>query len=420
MTTTDSQVGAAIDTDRLDADLQSLGLIGGLADGGVERLAFSAADLAARDWIERRMVAAGMDVRRDEIGNTIGTYAGTEEAAAPIALGSHTDTVPGGGIYDGALGVLAALACVEALAAVGKRLSHPVEVINFVAEEATCGGGLLGSRAMTGRLPGQIGTHPAWGGSTVGKRLAAAGIDIARIGGARRAPGSLAAFLELHIEQGPLLEQAGAQIGIVESIVGVRTFSIRFAGLAGHAGTTPMDGRRDALVDAARFVAEVPGIAGRHGVVATVGRLEVRPGAPNVIPGLVEATLDLRSASDRSADAAEAELRALALELGAGWAADSRVEPVRLSEDLLMRTMAVARRHGLTTLRLPSAAGHDTMQVASIADAAMIFVPSRGGISHRRDEYTAPASCHAGAEVLLDTLVDIDIAACDRCKEGGK
>ncbi|MHC4800479.1 MAG: hydantoinase/carbamoylase family amidase, partial [Planctomycetota bacterium] len=238
--------------EQLLRDLETLAQIGADPGGGLNRIAYNPADQEARAWVEAQMHAVGMTVRTDAAGNSIGLYPGNDPNLPSIAFGSHTDTVPNGGRFDGALGVLAALACVRALYEAGVHLRHPVEVINFVAEEATMSGGTLGSRAMAG-FPDvtNIVSQPAWDGLPVADHLHTAGLDPATITQARRPKDSLAAYLELHIEQGGALEAAQVPIGVVEGIVGIRRYAVTFHGYTNHAGTTPMIGRQDALVMAA-------------------------------------------------------------------------------------------------------------------------------------------------------------------------
>lgn len=397
-----------IDGEHLLRDLAGLAEIGATPEGGVNRLAFSPADREGRAWVAQQMEAAGMALRTDPAGNTIGTYPGHDPDLPPIALGSHTDTVPNGGRYDGALGVLAALACVRALRAADVRLRHPVEVINFVAEEAPVGGGTFGSRAMAGLIePGML-DQAAWDGRTVAEHVRDFGMDPARASQAARPAGSLAAYLELHIEQGGTLEASGTQIGIVEGIVGIRRYRVTFTGSANHAGTTPMEIREDALVMAAPFVLAVREIAIEHGIVGTVGMLQVSPGASNVIPGHVELSCEIRGLDDARLDLVEETLRQEAATHGGELSPVSAKAPVA-SDPLVVAAIAAAcERAGLSARQMPSGAGHDAMCMAEITKQGMIFVPSQGGVSHAAREYTAPEDCINGAQVLLGALLDLD------------
>ena len=405
-----------IDQSRLITDLEELGEIGLSPRGGLMRVAFSEADGAGRAWVAGVMREL-MDVRDDSAGNTIGLYPGREAGLKPIALGSHTDTVPDGGKYDGALGVLAALACVRALAEAGVRLRHPVEVINFASEEAAVAGGTFGSRAMAGMFDPTILRQTAPDGQLIADIVRAAGIDPEHIVDARREPGELAAYLELHPEQGGRLEDAGIPIGVVDGIVAIRRYVATFHGYANHAGTTPMEQRRDALVAAAPFIMAVRSTAILNHIVGTIGTVRVEPGASNVIPGKVELSVEIRGMDTGVLDDVEIDLRTLAQSSGAdferisskGGSAPSGTKAAVDSDPWLVEEIEAACRDlGLPYLRMSSGAGHDAMCMESITREAMIFVPSRGGVSHSPDEYTSPEHCVAGARALLASLLRID------------
>ena len=349
----------------------------------------------------------GLQVTRDAAGNSVCRYPGSAHELPPIAVGSHTDTVPQGGRYDGALGVVAAMGCIRALHKVGLRLRHPLEVINFAAEEATMGG-TLGSRAMAGLLDPQLLQRPAWDGHPVASHLAAAGLDPSAAVQAARPKGDLACFLELHIEQGGTLEAAGLPLGVVEGIVGIRRYTVGFQGLANHAGTTPMAERRDALVMAAPFILRARDIAVTYGIVGTVGSLRLQPGTPSVIPGWVELSLETRGLDEKRLDDAESDLSSAAAETGGDLTVLSKKLPARSDRRLLACLTSACEELGVAYRILPSGAGHDAMCLAHIAPQAMIFVPSRGGISHSPEEYTDPESCITGARVLFNALLKVD------------
>jgi N-carbamoyl-L-amino-acid hydrolase len=397
-----------LDGARLLADLDHLATIGADPGGGVSRVAYSAADIEARGWVRDTMLGLGMEVRRDEAVNVIGRYPGGEARLKPLTLGSHTDTVPNGGRFDGSLGVVAALACVRALRDAGVQLRHPVEVIDFAAEEGTMGVGTLGSLAMTGRLPPSALQRRAWDGRPAVEHLRDAGLDPRGLGRAARPRRCLAAYLELHIEQGGSLEAAGIPIGVVEGIVGMRGFVATFAGQANHAGTTGMAERRDALVMAAPFVLGVRDAATAAGVVGTVGVLRVQPGASNVIPGRVELEAEIRGLDEEVLDRVEAELGALAERHGGALTRKSAKPPTRSDPALLEAIEAACDGLGLARRRMPSGAGHDAMVIGELIPQAMVFVPSRGGVSHSPDEFTPPERCVDGARVLLGALLALD------------
>jgi N-carbamoyl-L-amino-acid hydrolase len=402
-------VKPVIDGEQLLDNLQDLATYGAGPDGSVNRVAYSADDLQARSWVAEAMRAAGLTYHTDAAGNGIGSYPGSVPQLAPIALGSHTDTVPHGGRYDGSLGLLAAVACVRALNEAKLTLRHPVEVINFAAEEATMSSGTLGSRAMTGLLDAEADVHrPAWDGRPVSDHLRSAGLDPAQLNQARRPAGSLAAYLELHIEQGATLETANTPVGVVEGIVGIRRYVVVFQGYANHAGTTPMAIRQDALVMAAPFILNASQTAVAHQIVATIGSLQIQPGAPNVIPGRVELDLEIRGLDETVLDAAETELTERAEDAGGQLTPTAHKAPVTSDPRLVEALITACKQLNLPFQRMPSGAGHDAMCVATMAPQAMLFVPSRGGVSHSPDEYTAPEDCVTGARVLLNALLELD------------
>jgi hydantoinase/carbamoylase family amidase len=383
----------------LAAELESAALIG--ADGGgVSRFAWSPELAEASAWLGRRLEALGLEVEVDSAGNVLGRWKGGEGKA--VLVGSHLDTVPRGGRYDGALGVLSALAVVRALKADGTELARPLWVVSFNDEEGSrFQTGMLGSRAFCGELDLED-----WRRRGVADAMARAGFDFERLPQARGVDG-VGAYLELHIEQGPVLEQSGEDIGVVTAITGLLGFRVRFLGAANHAGTTPMDTRRDALAGAARVVLALREEAReREGMTANVGKLLVEPGGFNVIPGLAEFTVDVRSPTPEGYERAEAFVRetvkrvAAEEELGVEISTTHRKPPVALDESLQETLVAAAEAEGASYRRMPSGAGHDAMVLAHHVPAAMLFVPSRGGISHSPEEYTPPEQCELGARVL--------------------
>lgn len=397
-----------IDGEQLLDDLDTLAQFGIDPEGGLSRVAYNPADQQARRWVEAQMQAAGMSTRTDSAGSSIGLYPGTDSNLAPIALGSHTDTVPNGGRYDGALGVLSALACVRALHQANIQLRHPVEVINFAAEEATMSSGTLGSRAMAGKLENGDVAKIAWDGRPVSQHLHEAGLNPDELHQAARPKGSVAAYLELHVEQGGTLDMEQIPIGIVEGIVGIRRYDVVFKGYANHSGTTPMALRKDALVMAAPFISVVPQVAEAHNIVATIGAVTVFPGAPNVIPGRVKLILETRALGDAALDKAEAEMFRQVQQAGGEIEPMGHKEPAICDKRLLDAFMAACHDLNLTYKRMPSGAGHDAMCMASITPQAMLFVPSRGGVSHSPDEFTTAEDCVNGAQVLLGALLKLD------------
>ena len=383
----------------LAADLEAAAQIGADA-GGVTRFAWSPELTQANAWLVERLAGLGLETQVDAAGNVLGRWPAGEGTA--LALGSHLDTVPRGGRYDGALGVLAALDVVRKLRADGLAPRRPVWVVSFNDEE---GGrfqtGMLGSRAFVGDLD-----LADWRARGVDAAMAEAGFDFDRLPEAR-AVEELGAYLELHIEQGPTLEAEGADLGVVTAITGMLGFRARFVGEANHAGTTPMELRRDALAGAARAVLALRDEArARDDMTANVGVIQAEPGGFNVIPGAAELTIDVRSPTpegferlDRSVHEA---LEAIASEenLGLELRETHRKPPVGLDPGLQDVLEEAARAEGARVRRMPSGAGHDAMVLAKHVPAGMLFVPSRGGLSHCPEEFTAPEQCELGARVL--------------------
>ncbi len=399
---------------RLMSRLESLAQVGRTPEGGVNRVAFSEADIRGRTLIISMMKEAGFSVRVDAAGNIIGRREGRLPGQPPLIVGSHADTVPNGGKYDGALGIAAGLECASLLQESGLDLRHPLELVIFTDEE----GGLIGSRAMAGRLAAKDLAAMSQSGMTVGAGIAALGGNPVRLAGAARKTGDITAYFEIHIEQGGTLEARGVPIGIVEGIVGIGRWEVSFEGQANHAGTTPMDQRRDALLAAAHFVIEVnrivTGAPGRQ--VGTVGRLRVEPGAVNVIPGRAVMSLELRdldavkiqSLLERIQGAAEAIAGRTGTKID--FAALEELTPPAATDPRLMAVLeAAAGELGLKTMRLPSGAGHDAQSIAALAPVAMIFIPSVGGISHSPLELSKPDDIAAGTRVLLRALLKADV-----------
>lgn len=391
------------------ADFEALRQIGLQSNGAVHRVAYSSADLAGRQWLKTRLRELDLTPVDDAAGNTTAVYDGSEPALPPIGIGSHTDTVPLGGAYDGALGVVAALAIIEALHTAQVHLRHPVELINFAAEEATMAGGTTGSQAMTGLFNLQTLDKQAWDGQPVRDHLQAAGLVPDQIATAKRPPNSLAAFLELHIEQGKQLEATGKHIAIIDSFVGIRRYAVRFTGQANHAGTTPMAERRDALVMATPMVQFINEMAVELGIVGTIGRFHVSPGAPNVIPEQVDMIVEIRASNSTVLDQARDLIEQQAKKLGGQTEMIVEKPPVQ-ADSLIQKGVAQAcTKLGLTTLEMSSGAGHDAMNMGVLCPTGIFFVPSQNGISHSKDEFTTAEDCLNGARVFLEAIMTIDL-----------
>ncbi len=392
--------------------MRTLATFGANDAGGIDRVAFGDANLDALAWVMGLLEEAGFDVGVDVAGNLIARRDGTDPSLRPLMFGSHIDSVPGGGNYDGQVGSMGAVEVATRLAEAGRPTRHPLEVAVFCNEE----GGKTGSRALAGEVePFELDIVTA-SGYTIGEGLRRLGGDPARLAEARRDAGSVAGFLELHVEQGAVMHTDGIDIGVVEGIVGIMRWNVTVEGMTNHAGTTPMDRRRDAMVGAARFVDLVHRTAlalpGRQ--VATVGRLEAEPGVPNVIPGRVRLTLEIRDLTmegiQRTFDAIREAGREVAAQSGVSLAYDrfytSRAAPTDDAfRDVIERE---ANALGLATRRMPSGAGHDAQSIARLGPVGMIFVPSIEGISHAPEERTEAEDIVHGANVLLASVLALD------------
>lgn len=407
-----SDTNLRINAERLLERLAALARIGAIDGGGVCRLALTPEDKAGRDQVVAWMRDAGLAVGIDRIGNIVGTRAG-RSGGPPVMTGSHIDTVRTGGRYDGNLGVLAGLEVVETLNDAGIETEHPLAVAAFTNEE--------GARFA----PDMMGSLVYVGGLALDDALATTGIDgrsvgdcLGEIGHAGPdAVGSprVRSYVELHIEQGPVLEDRGITIGAVTGVQGISWTEYTIKGVSNHAGTTPMRLRHDAGYAAAAIAAEVRRIARDLGgqQVGTVGALTLKPNLVNVVANCAILTVDLRNTDEGLLRKAEARLAAFVTGLAAAEGVDiesrslARFEPVDFDPDLVAKVEALARNHGHSVMRLPSGAGHDAQMLARVCPTAMIFVPSVGGISHNVREYTSDGDITAGANLLLAVLSDL-------------
>lgn len=405
-----------VSRNRLWDTLQKLGEFGKNPEGGVSRVGFTDADLAGRAYVISLMHEVGLEVRTDAAGNIFGKRAGS--AALPVLLfGSHIDSVPHGGNFDGDVGTLGAIEVVRALNEARITTRHPLEVVVWSNEE---GGryysGLFGSSAAAGILPIDIGERRDDKDEKLSDWLTKMGGDASKIESARISPGTVSGYLELHVEQGAVLDEAKIPIGIVQGIVGISERTCAAVGFANHAGTTPMDRRRDALVAASRAVLavreEVRSEPGRQ--VGTVGWMKVEPGAANVIPGRVTFPLELRDLDSKKVERIGARILLRFKDIGRQenvqiTCGDSDFHGPALTAPAFQNAVrSSAGELGLATMDLPSGAGHDAQNAAHFAPIGMIFVPSRGGISHSPLEYTTPEHAANGAEVLYRTLLKLD------------
>lgn len=397
-----------INGDRLNQSIATLASIGSLTNGGVKRIAYSQEDVEARNLVQRWMRELELLVKIDPAGNIIGKYAGKNPTAPALATGSHIDTVPCGGHYDGAYGVLAGLEVVRVLQENQIKLDRSIEVIVFTDEE----GSMIGSKAISGRVVPNSQYYRRSDGTDIQTCLAKVGGNWHNITQARRSFQDLSTFVELHVEQGPVLESMGKQIGVIEGIVGQRRFNITVKGSANHAGTTPMEMRCDALVASSQVILAVNKIGNSPGQqVATVGKMEVLPNAANVVPGWVEMSLDIRDLSNLHLDSLLKQLSIHLAEIAVATNTQICLKPClqnepALAKPYIQKAIALSCESlNLDYTYLPSRASHDAQELAQVTDMGMIFVPSKMGVSHDKNEYTSPEQCIQGANVLLHTLI---------------
>jgi N-carbamoyl-L-amino-acid hydrolase len=397
---------------RIHSHLAALSQFGRNPQGGVSRVAYTPADVQGREYAIQLMKDAGLDVHLDAAGNIVGSRPGSDASLKPLLIGSHIDSVPEGGNYDGDVGSLSSIEVAQTLKERNITLRHPLQVIIWQNEE----GVTIGSQAVGSGADEKLLSLISPSGKTVreGTRLIGGNPD--QIASARRQQGSIAGYFELHIEQGGTLERDKIDIGVVEGIVGILHSDVTIEGFANHAGTTPMDQRHDALLSAARFIDRVnqivTGVPGRQ--VGTVGWIKVQPGAYNVIPGKVTLGLELRDLDEKKFLSLFDQVRVAATEIGQrNQTRFSFTEPVvnhpALTDKGFQKLIDdTAKSRGFSTKLLPSGAGHDAQELAPIGPIGMIFIPSIGGISHAPKEFSRPQDIENGANVLLQTVLAFD------------
>jgi N-carbamoyl-L-amino-acid hydrolase len=398
---------------RLNGWLAKFDSIGRTATG-INRVAYSDADLAGRAFTLDLFREAGLNPRIDTAGNILGRLDGTDRSLKPILIGSHVDSVTDGGNFDGPLGSFGAIEVARSLREQNVRLRHPLEVVVWTNEE----GGTVGSRSAIGNITPADLDKVARSGKTIREGIGIVGGNVAKLSEAERKKGDVACYMELHIEQGGLLEKAGLQIGVVEGIVGLRWFEVTVTGFANHAGTTPMDQRQDAMLAAAKFAVAineaVRSVPGR--TVATIGRMVVSPNTTNVIAGQVVFTVDLRDLDSAKITHFTDRFTQLGQEIGTATRTTFDIKqnvdtaPAISDPQVMAWIDGAATALGFTRQRMPSGAGHDAQEMSRIAPMAMIFVPSVGGISHSPKEFTKPEDCVNGADVLLNAVIAADKA----------
>ena len=404
-----------VNGDRISAHLMALSEFGKNPQGGVSRVAYSDADRAGRQYVLGLMRDAGLIVHIDTAGNLVGERAGSDSTLRPIVIGSHIDSVPEGGNYDGDVGSLSAIELAQTLNERKLRMRHPLQVIIFENEE----GVMLGSTAIGAEVDGARLDSISQSGKTVREGVRFLGGDPDRLAESRRQPGSIEAYFELHIEQGGVLEQEHLQIGVVEGIVGIQDTEVTVQGIANHAGTTPMPQRHDALLSAARFIEMlhkvVTSTPGRQ--VGTVGWIKAQPGAYNVVPGKVTLGMELRDLDAKKIQDMFGQIRKEADAIGRANDTTFSFDQHALSAPALTDTRLQAlisdsaKRLGLSMKLMPSGAGHDAQEMAHLGPIGMIFVPSVGGLSHAPKEFSRPGDIENGANVLVEAVLGLDKAA---------
>ncbi|MEJ2374276.1 MAG: M20 family metallo-hydrolase [Pseudolabrys sp.] len=402
-----------IDAERLWDDLMETAKIGATPKGGICRLTLTELDAQVRDWFKARCEALGCTITADDMGNMFARHEGQRADVPPIAMGSHLDTQPTGGKFDGTLGVLAALEALRTLVQAGYQTFAPIELANWTNEEgARFAPAMIASGVFAGVFTRE---WAAARSDRAGETFGAALEKIGYRGPEKCGDHKLSAFFEVHIEQGPYLEAEGKDIGVVTGVQAMRWYEATVTGQDTHAGTTPMPRRHDALLAAARLVEAVNAAArNRPGAVGTVGLMEVKPGAPNVVPGEVFFMIDMRAPDPSVLDRMESEIAAAAeaarAELGVAVAIKNiwTQPPQPFDPDCIAAVREAASVSGFSTREMISGAGHDAAYVARVAPAAMIFVPCKDGISHNEAEYSSKEQCAAGAQVLLEAVLDYD------------
>ncbi|MGN7388634.1 Zn-dependent hydrolase [Sporosarcina sp. SAFN-015] len=383
---------------------------------GINRLAYTETERNARNFLIEQFESAGLAVRTDYAGNVIARREGRDPDLPVVATGSHIDSVYAAGEFDGTAGVLVALEVMRSLAEEGVETAHPLEVIIFACEEsARFGASTLGSKAMTGRLdPAYTRSLTDKNGVTLMRAFEENGLDLEEVHLAERFPDELKSFVELHVEQGPVLEKQGKAIGVVSAIAAPVRFHIHVDGTADHSGTTPMDYRRDALLGGAEIAlaVEKAALAEReHGTVGTVGVFSIQPGAMNVVPGAADLYVDIRGTCQGSRQRVAAALETAVNDIAKIRSLNiwmdkiSEEEPVQMDSAIVAELKSICEDRGVAWIEMPSGAGHDAMNMASLSPTGMIFVPSKDGISHNPAEYTSMEQLMEGAEILRAFLL---------------
>jgi ureidoglycolate amidohydrolase len=410
-------VNLSIDSARLNSEIEELARISEASPPAITRIVFSEADQKARAWLRDKCEQAGLKIHEDAIGNTFARWTGSDPNTPAVATGSHIDAIPNAGKYDGVVGVIGGLEAIRALQRAGIQPTHSIELILFTSEEPTRFGiGCLGSRMMSGSLQPQSAKQlKDKNGLTLDQARNTAGFT-GDLNSVVLKPGNYKAFLELHIEQGPILEREKIPLGIVQSIAAPASFDITFEGSGGHAGGTLMPGRKDALCAASELILAIEKAAlasGSTDTVATVGICDVFPGAVNSIPSRVHLTLDLRDTDRTRRDAVLGIIRAAAAQISQARQAPSNIHTINADDPAICAPEVIAaltracEKNNFPYQRMVSRAYHDSLFMSRIAPTAMLFIPCRNGYSHRPDEYASPEDIARGAHVLAEALADL-------------
>lgn len=406
--------------ERLKRDIEELSKFNATPGKGLTRMTYTKEDRGAREYIKEQMRLAGLNVYEDAAGTVIGRLEGSLKDAPCVMVGSHFDSVKNGGNFDGPAGVVTALEVARVINENNLKPKYPIEFVALIEEEGgRFGGGLFGSRAMVGKVTREsLDQFKDENGISIAQAMKDFGLDPDKIHEAKRNPEDVKAFIELHIEQGPILEAKKKQIGIVEYIVGINQIEVSVKGRPDHAGTTPMNMRADALDAASRVISKISTFAKEagEGTVATVGVLNVLPGAANIVPGEVKFIVDIRSKKSECIkevrDRIEENLKEVAENAGVSYSVLEKlsVAPVKLNEDIIEKFKKYSDKLGFEWEMMLSGAGHDAMVMASITDVGLIFVPSKDGRSHCPEEWTDYEDLQKGAEIVCETILDLSEA----------
>jgi len=401
-----------INQDRLWNTIMELGTIGKTENNGVTRLSLSEEDLQARKYIIDLMKEAGLEVRVDEVGNIIGKLVGMDDELPVVLTGSHIDTVVDGGMFDGALGVLGGIEALRTIKESGVTLNHSIEIVSFTDEEgARFGSGFIGSKGMTGELEEKYFSLTDKNGVSYEKAFENANLDFTNFSLAKRTKESIKAYVELHIEQGRVLEMEDLPVGIVTEVQGPAWMDVHIKGQADHAGATPIDLRKDASLAAAEIMLLVEEIAVKWQGVATVGQMEFKPGNANIIPESVHFSVDFRHTNKQKRDYMEHDILNALQEITKKRNVDfstsiqMKVDPMKCSSNIVREIEQSCRETKLPVFKMKCGAGHDAQILGKITDFGMIFIRSKDGLSHNPQEWSSKEDCAKGTQVLCHTLV---------------